>query len=180
MDWVVISGLAAAIQTVVVCATAGFAVISIRQTTQARRSDALLHAMDAYHTDQARADRRTVEKMPSLGFGDVDDEVRASYDRLTENFNRLGYLSRTGAVSKKEVLALYNASICANWVRLEEYVTGKRISLGYADYGRDFERLAKDAIEHIRRYQGNAQLERVVSEALKHRSLIGPPSIHDS
>lgn len=160
MDW---DTIATAAQTVVVLATAIFAVVALRQSVSTRRLESLFRVMEDYHSDRLRQDRRIVEKLPGKGLDRMDESVRDSYDRLVESFNKLGYLVAKRHADKREVLELYNASILANWSRLKPYVVDKRQSMAYDEYGRDFEKLAMAAREYIVRRYGQAQVDRLVT-----------------
>lgn len=166
LSWQTAAAIGTVVQTAVIVATGAFAIVSLRQAGRNQRADALSRVMDYYHSDVAREDRRAVERSPLAEFGHVSPELQGSYDRLVEGFGRIGFLIRNKTLSKDEVLYLYDASILANWERLAPYVRTKRVSLGYTNYGGDFERLAQEARDYITRYYSTADLERILATAL--------------
>lgn len=166
LSWKIAGEASTLVQTIVIIATALFAIVSLRQTSRNQRGNALAKLMDDYHSETARADRRHVEQNPLLEFGHISGELQGSYDRLAERFNRIGFMVRNKAVSRRDVLYLYNASILANWIRLKPYIESKRISLGYTNYGRDFETLAGAAETYVLTNFSSGEVERISTEAV--------------
>lgn len=166
LSWKIAGEASTIVQTVVIVATALFAIASLRQTSRNQRANALAKLMDDYHSESARADRRHVEQHPLLEFGRIAGETQGSYDRLAERFNRIGFMVRNGTVSRTDVLYLYNASILANWIRLKPYIETKRINLGYTNYGRDFETLADAAQKYVLKNFSSDEVQRISTEAI--------------
>lgn len=121
------------------------------ELTRTRNLQGILDTFSDFHERDAYRDRDAILARGPVEPEELDQSDYELYMRTADFFQRLGFLSRRGFISKKYVLDMYSGTVLAMWSCLCPFVQYMRTQQGLTNYSTDFEELAESAVSHRKR-----------------------------
>lgn len=152
-----VASIATIFESVVVATGIAFAVVQLRELRRARNLETIKLVFEGFHDRGAYAERDAILERGPVVPEEASSEERLLYMWTADYFQRLGFLSDQGFVSRDYINRMYSGTIISIWDCLEPFVGYMRGQAGLSNYSCDFQSLVESAREYrSRAYPGEA------------------------
>jgi hypothetical protein len=167
--------VASLVQATVVIIGVGFAMTQIRLIQRARHLETIKMVFEGFHDREGYVERQRILAAGRVDVDSLTPEAFLTCMRTADYFQRIGFLTNHGFISRKYVIGMYSGTTISCWRCLQPFVRHMRKEVGLSNYSADFETLVGEAIRFRERKFPNENLRFAslaqLSEVNEHEAL---------